>query len=67
MAQRPLIVDHASTDLSKVPDSWLQRATSTLKVTCGHISHGSQLVTGIAAFRGSEGSPYYYSSSLGAP
>ena len=58
-----VIVDHRHTDLSKVPLIWLNEARSALRVTYGHTSHGSQLVTGITAFRGAEGSPYYYTSS----
>ncbi|MEA2015038.1 MAG: hypothetical protein U9N38_07045, partial [Thermodesulfobacteriota bacterium] len=57
------IVDHHCTDISKIPDSWIQKAKSDLRIGYSHTSHGSQLVTGISAFRGSEGSKYYYTYS----
>lgn len=52
-AQAPIIVDHTCTDLSQVPANWIQQAKANLRVGYGHTSHGSQLVTGIEAFRGS--------------
>ena len=62
-AAQPIIVDHTSTDLSRVPDYWIDQARANLRVTYGHTSHGSQIVTGIEAFRGEEGSRYDYTYS----
>ena len=55
-----IIIDHTCTDLSQVPQSWVDTAKSNLRIGYGHTSHGSQLVTGIASFRGNPGDPYYY-------
>ncbi len=41
-----IIVDHTSTDLSKIPDYWLEQARK-LTFHFAHTSHGSQLVTGL--------------------
>ena len=41
-----VIVDHRHTDLARVPAAWLDQARAQLRVTYGHTSHGSQLVTG---------------------
>ena len=60
-----VIVNHLSTRLERVPVEWIARARQTLRIAYGHTSHGSQLVTGAQAFRGSEGSTYYFSSSSG--
>jgi hypothetical protein len=42
-----LIIDHRCTDLSKVPGQWITAAKQSLKLTYGHTSHGSQLITGM--------------------
>lgn len=62
-AQEAIIIDHNCTDISQIPDYWINEAKANLRVGYGHTSHGSQLVTGIAAFRGNPGSLYYYTSS----
>jgi len=62
---QPIIIDHTSTDLAKVPPAWISQARNSLRISYGHTSHGSQLVTGIMAFRGSPGDPYYFTSSSG--
>ena len=62
-AQEAIIIDHTCTDLSQVPDYWIQQAKTNLRIGYGHTSHGSQLVTGIEAFRGDPGSLYYFTYS----
>ena len=57
------IVDHQCTDINKIPTSWLQAARNNLRIGYSHTSHGSQLISGITAFRGSEGSRYYFTRS----
>ena len=46
-ASAPIIVDHAGTDLTKIPRSWMEAAKSNLHIAYGHTSHGSQLTTGM--------------------
>jgi len=58
-----VIVDHRHTDVSRVPAVWLDQARAQLRVTYGHTSHGSQLVTGMLAFRGEAGSAHYFTYS----
>ncbi|MBN1998192.1 T9SS type A sorting domain-containing protein [candidate division KSB1 bacterium] len=48
----PLIIDHTCTDLSQIPDVWINAAKGTLHTAYQHTSHGSQLVTGMTALRG---------------
>lgn len=43
----PLIVDHTCTDLSQVPDEWIERA-KRLTLHYAHTSHGSQVTSGIS-------------------
>jgi hypothetical protein len=41
-----LIIDHTCTDLSRIPDHWIEEAKK-LTLHYGHTSHGSQLISGI--------------------
>ena len=42
-----IIIDHTCTDLSQIPDSWLEQAKS-LTLHYAHTSHGSQVTSGIS-------------------
>jgi hypothetical protein len=53
-----IVIDHASTDLDRIPDRWISAATSNLHVAYGHASHGSQLVTGMQGIVAYEGAFY---------
>ena len=48
-----IIVDHTSTDISKIPAPWLAQAKDMLKASYGHTSHGSQLIDGMLAIENS--------------
>jgi hypothetical protein len=61
----PIIINHTCTDLSKVPAQWIKEAKKQFRIGYGHTSHGSQIVTGINAFRGNPGSLYYFTVSSG--
>ncbi len=43
----PMIIDHRSTDLSKIPEAALATAKANLHIAYQHTSHGSQLITGM--------------------
>jgi hypothetical protein len=43
----PLTADHTSTDIAKIPPYWIEKAKTDLRVTYGHTSHGSQIITGM--------------------
>ncbi len=58
-----VIVDHRHTDLGRVPAAWIDQARAQLRPTYGHTSHGSQVVTGMLAFRGDAGSAHYFTYS----
>lgn len=62
-AKAAIIIDHTCTNINRIPSQWIIQAKNILRVTYGHTSHGSQPVTGIAAFRGDPGSLYYYTYS----
>ena len=48
----PLIIDHTSTDITAVPQTWIEEAKRMLHIAYGHTSHGSQLVTGMTGLVG---------------
>lgn len=41
-----IVVDHRHTDISQIPDYWIQQA-KTMVVHYAHTSHGSQILTGL--------------------
>jgi hypothetical protein len=45
-ASHAILIDHTTTDISRIPDAWLETARQNLIWFYGHTSHGSQLVTG---------------------
>jgi len=44
-----IIINHGCTNLGDVPDFWINSAKSRFRLAYGHTSHGSQIVTGMAA------------------
>ncbi len=62
---QPVIVDHTCTDINQIPQQWIETAKSNLRVSYGHTSHGSQLVTGIDAISDFKGVPFTFSYSSG--
>jgi len=59
------IIDHTCTDLDRVPAEWITAAKRDLRVAYGHTSHGSQIVTGMEALRGSRGGLFDFTSAWG--
>jgi len=53
-----IIVDHTSTDITRIPQSAIEQAKTNLHIAYGHTSHGSQLttgMTGLVAFANGDG------------
>jgi len=48
-----IIIDHTTTGLSKIPPYWINQAKALLRLSYGHTSHGSQLVSGMSVFTNS--------------
>lgn len=44
---KPLIIDHTTRDITAIPQSWIEKAKTDLRIYYGHTSHGSQLVSGM--------------------
>ncbi|MGF1761406.1 hypothetical protein L4D76_26530 [Photobacterium sagamiensis] len=47
--EEALIIDHTSTDISIIPERWLNEARKQFRVWYGHTSHGSQITSGMHA------------------
>jgi len=57
-----IIVDHNSTDLTRVPDQWVTSAKDNLRIAYGHTSHGSQLTTGMTGLITFAGNLYTFNA-----
>ncbi len=45
-----IIIDHRHTDISKIPDKWIEKVKADLILFYGHRSHGGQLLIGAEAY-----------------
>ena len=43
-----LIIDHTCTELSQIPDEWIDSVQADLRLHYAHTSHGGQLTTGLS-------------------
>lgn len=43
----PIIIDHTCTDIAQIPQYLINAAKDMFKISYGHTSHGSQIVTGM--------------------
>jgi len=57
------IFDHNCSDLSVIPENWIDSAKIKLNITYQHTSHGSQLVSGITAIESVYGGVFEFTSS----
>lgn len=54
-----IVVDHTSTDITKIPSGWIEAAKQKIVWIYVHTSYGSQLVTGAQYLSQYENSPLY--------
>lgn len=47
-----LIIDHTTADITQIPSSYIDAAKANLRLSYGHTSHGSQLVSGLSYWHG---------------
>jgi hypothetical protein len=60
-----IVVDHTSTNISKIPDSCIQKVKQELHIAYSHTSHGSQLVSGMQALQTYNTNKYSFSDGGG--
>ena len=51
-AGEAIIIDHSTTDITAVPQEWIEEAKLELHIAYGHTSHGSQLTSGMSGLIG---------------
>jgi len=49
-AGQAIIIDHTTTDISKIPDYWIEQAKK-VAVHYAHTSHGSQVLSGLTGWK----------------
>jgi hypothetical protein len=60
--QTAVIIDHRCTDLAAVPLSFVEKAKQQFRLSYGHTSHGSQIVSGMQLLRQQSGSPFAFNT-----
>ncbi len=60
-AQTAIIINHECTDLSVVPENFIIQAKQRYRISYGHTSHGSQIVSGMDLLQSVPGSVYTWS------
>jgi hypothetical protein len=61
-SDNPIIIDHRTTDIHKIPRQWIEKAKRELHIAYGHTSHGSQISTGMKGLQQFAGSLYAWNS-----
>lgn len=59
-----MIIDHTSTTISNIPSSYIEDAKEQLKISYGHTSHGSQIVSGMESVEESLGALYSFNTTF---
>lgn len=62
-----LIIDHNCTDLTKIPDSWIDSVQANLRLHYAHTSHGGQLTVGLGLIEDSDAKYSYALNSSNLP
>jgi hypothetical protein len=62
-----IIIDHTCTDITKIPDSWINKVKSQLKVHYAHTSHGEQITVGLDRLSNSNSKYSYYPDNCNMP
>ena len=61
------VVDHTCTDISRIPETWINQVKSTLKAHYAHTSHGEQIYTGLDRLSGSNNKYAFYPDNCTMP
>jgi len=57
------LIDHRTTTLSEIPESYIRKAKRELRIAYGHTSHGSQIITGMTGLVPFKGSLYSFNNT----
>ena len=61
------IIDHNCTDLSKVPDEWIDKAKELWKIHYAHTSHGEQITVGLSRLSDENSKYRFFSADCSMP
>ena len=62
-ASAATVIDHRTTTLTGIPESYIRKAKRELRIAYGHTSHGSQIITGMAGLIQFKGSLYSFNDT----
>ena len=51
LGKEPIIIDHNCTETERIPKEWIEIVKSDFKISYGHTSHGSQIISGMKALQ----------------
>ncbi len=62
-----ILIDHTCTDISKIPEVWVNEVKNTLKVHYAHTSHGEQITVGLERLSDANSKYAYYPDNCTVP
>ena len=66
-AAQAIIIDHTCTDITKIPDYWINQVKSALKIHYAHTSHGEQIIEGLERLSNANPKYSYYPDNCTVP
>ena len=54
LGNEAIIIDHNCTNIKRVPKSWIKIAKANFKISYGHTSHGSQIISGMTTLQAAD-------------
>jgi len=67
LAPAAIIIDHNCTDISKIPDAWITKVKSMLRIHYAHTSHGEQITVGLERLANSNSKYNFYPDNCNVP
>ncbi len=67
MFSQGVIIDHTCTDIGKIPDTWINKIKSMLKIHYAHTSHGEQITEGLERLSNANSKYNYYPDNCTVP
>ena len=62
-----IIIDHTCTDITQIPDTWINQVKETLKIHYAHTSHGEQITEGLERLSNANSKYNYYPDNCTVP
>lgn len=62
-----IIIDHTNTDITQIPDTWISKVKSLLKIHYAHTSHGEQISVGLERLSEADSKYAFYPDNCTMP